>query len=96
MHRDVEPCSYDTVLRRLVEADTRKVKASESLEADEKNKQQRANQVSCYQCCGAATFLGDFGSGWPRSRSRLRLRPNWVGSGSRQKKAAPGFCFLLA
>ena len=26
----------------------------------------------------------------PSFRSRLRLRPNWVGSSSRQKKAAPG------
>ena len=34
------------------------------------------------QCCGAATFLG--GSGSPRSRSRLR--PIWVGSGSRHKR----------
>ena len=44
------------------------------------------------QCCGAATFLGGSGSGSPRSWSRLRLRPNWVGYGScsRQKKAAPG------
>ena len=38
------------------------------------------------QCCGAATFLGGSGSRWPRSRSRLRLRPTWVGSGSRQKR----------
>ena len=30
-------------------------------------------RCSCYQCCGAATFL-------VRSQSRLRLRPNWVGS----------------
>ena len=37
------------------------------------------------QCCGAATFLGGSVSGSLRSR----LRPNWVGSGSRQKKAAP-------
>ena len=35
-----------------------------------------------------ATFLGGSDSGSPRSRSRLRR--NWVGSGSRQKKAAPG------
>ena len=33
-----------------------------------------------------ATFLG--GSGSPKSRSQLGLRLNWVGSGSRQKKAA--------
>ena len=33
-------------------------------------------------------FLG--GSGSPRFRSRLQLRPNWVSSGSRQKNAAPG------
>ena len=37
------------------------------------------------QCCGAATSLG--GSGSPRSRSRIRTK--WVGSGSRQNKAAP-------
>ena len=42
------------------------------------------------QCCGAATFLGGSSSRSPRSRSQLRLRPTWVGSGSRQKKAAPG------
>ena len=40
------------------------------------------------QCCVAVPFLG--GSGSPRSRSRLQLRTNWVGSSSRQKKAAPG------
>ena len=34
-------------------------------------------KVTTWQCCGTATFL------------RLRLRPDWVGSGSRQKKAAP-------
>ena len=44
------------------------------------------------QCCGAATFLGGSGSGWPMSRSRLRLRPTWVGSGSRLNKAAPAPC----
>ena len=27
-----------------------------------------------HQCCGAATFLGGFGSRWPRSRSGLWLR----------------------
>ena len=44
--------------------------------------------LSCLkQCCGAASFLSGSGSGIPRSRSPLR--PNWVGSGSRQKKAAP-------
>ena len=54
------------------------------------------------QCCGAAIFLGGSctGCGSPRSRSRLRLQPNWVGSdigsGSRKKgrlqkkRAAPG------
>ena len=31
------------------------------------------------QCCGAATFLGFSGSRWPRSRSRLRLRPMYLG-----------------
>ena len=35
------------------------------------------------QCSGATTFVG--GSGSPRSRSRLRHRPNWV----QAKKAAP-------
>ena len=33
------------------------------------------------QCCGAAIFMAGSGS----VRSRSRLRPNWVGSGSRQK-----------
>ena len=36
-----------------------------------------------FQCCGAATFLSGRS---PRSLSRLRLRPHWVGSGSRQKR----------
>ena len=51
-----------------------------------------ANQKPCVawnQCCGTATFLGSSGSGSPKSRSRLWLRPNRVGSGTRQKKAAP-------
>ena len=44
-------------------------------------------------CFGAATFLSGSGTGSPRSRRRLlRLRPNWVGSGSRQKKTAPAPC----
>ena len=38
------------------------------------------------QCCGAATFLDGSGSRSPRFRSRLRLRPSWIGSGSRKKK----------
>ena len=41
------------------------------------------------QCSVAAPFLGGFGSSSLRSLSRPRLRPNWAGSGSRQKKAAP-------
>ena len=43
------------------------------------------------QYCGAATFLGGYGSWLPRSWSRLRLWLTWVSSGSssRQKEAAP-------
>ena len=49
-----------------------------------------ASLLSCTQCCGATTFLGSSSFRSPRSRSRLRLQPNWVGSrsGSRQKRAA--------
>jgi hypothetical protein len=46
VHPGVVDYTYEAVLRRMIDADTRKAKAAESLEADEKNKQQRANQVS--------------------------------------------------
>lgn len=45
VHPAVVPYTYDMVLQRNIEAETRKIKASESLEADERNKQLRANQL---------------------------------------------------
>ena len=48
----------------------------------------------CNQCCGAATFFGGSGSWWRRSRSRLRLQPTWVGSGSTPLIAII-WCFIL-
>ena len=41
------------------------------------------------QYCAAVIFLGVSGSPTSQNRLQPRLRPNWVGSGSRQKRAAP-------
>ena len=59
---------------------------------------QQSSVESVLQCCGAATFLGrsGSGSGWPRSRSRLRLLPTWVGSGSRRLRLHALKIFILS
>lgn len=45
VHPAVVPYTYDAVFQRMVDADTRNIKAAGSLEADKRNKQLRANQL---------------------------------------------------
>lgn len=45
MHPDVQKYSFDSVLDKMVTADTRQIKSANSLESDEKSKQQQANKL---------------------------------------------------
>jgi len=45
MHPEVQKYSFDTILEKMVNSDIRQIKSSNSLEVDEKNKQQQANRL---------------------------------------------------